>query len=447
MTPNEVITAIRSRRKINSAPGPDGLGIAIWKRISPFMVERMASCFTSCLRRGCFPSDWKIASLVLIPKEGYVPVAGDLDGQLPKVRPICLLNYVAKLFEYVIVQRMQAWMGVTPRANLTPRQFGFRQGLSTCDAIRLVKEEITEAVRQGKKILAISLDIKNTFNTIPWRAIRTCLREKKFPKYIRRIIDSYLDDRWIQFVLGDGSLARRRVRAGVPQGSILGPILWNLAFDGILRMAVPDGSSIVAYADNTLILVAANNIERLINKANSLVRGVVDRIQGLGLQIAEQKTEVVLFGSRVSLGVRVGASEVQIRKSMKYLGIFIDGRWSFRRHFVFIEDKILKVTRALGRLMPNLRGPSESKKRLYYNVLLSVVMYGAPRGDVMASRWRDLRALQRVQKEMALRVISGYRTVAFDAALLLARVPPFFMVATMLKRIFVGSRELRSLGE
>lgn len=219
-------------------------------------------------------------------------------------------------------------------------------------------------------------------------------------------------------------------------------------------MEIPEGSSIIAYADDTLILVAANSIERLINKSNSLVQRVVDRINGMGLQIAEQKTEIVLFGLRevqyagAPLGVRVGTSEVRIQRSMKYLGLFIDGRWSFRRHFVYIEDKVLKVSRALGRLMPNLRGPSENKKRLYYNVLLSVVMYGAPIwDDVMASRWRDLAALRRVQKEMALREICGYRIVAFDAALLLTRVPPSFMVATMLKRSFERLRELRLTGE
>lgn len=119
---------------------------------------------------------------------------------------------------------------------------------------------------------------------------------------------------------------------------------------------VPAGCEIIAYADDTLVLVAANNIERLINKTNSVLRGVVGRIQELGLQIAEHKTEVILFGTRepqyvgMPLGVRVGMAEVPIGRSMKYLGLFIDGQWCFRRHFVYLENKVLKVTRALGRL-------------------------------------------------------------------------------------------------
>lgn len=147
VTPNEVLTAIRSRRKVNTAPGPNGLGVAIWKRVSPTMLVKMAACYSACLRRGCFPTDWKVATLVLIPKEGYAYAlaAGDPDGQLPKVRPICLLNDVAKIFEYIIVPRVQAWMADSPRANLSPNQFGFRQGLSTCDAIRLVREDTREA--------------------------------------------------------------------------------------------------------------------------------------------------------------------------------------------------------------------------------------------------------------------------------------------------------------
>lgn len=104
------------------------------------------------------------------------------------------------------------------------------------------------------------------------------------------------------------------------------------------------------------------------------------RIRGLGLEVAETKTEAILCGRqpRGFYYQGVGNMDVPLGRRLKYLRVIIDNVWNFNSHFNYMEEKASRVVRALGRLMPNLRGPMESKQKLYYNVVLSIVLYGAP---------------------------------------------------------------------
>lgn len=187
-------------------------------------------------------------------------------------------------------------------------------------------------------------------------------------------------------------------------------------------------------------------------KTNVQISRVTRHIKGLGLKVAEVKTEATLLCKKRPVNlpwIRVGRENIYIRDSMKYLGVIIDRSWDFRAHLKYIEDKVAKVTRALCKLMPNLRGPGEKKRRLYAMVLTSVVMYAAPVwGRVLAtSPDRVLRPLRRLQRTAAIHVVAAYRTVSFDAATLLSRMPPWPLEASLRCRVFERIRELKLSGD
>jgi len=208
-------------------------------------------------------------------------------------------------------------------------------------------------------VLAVSLDIRNAFNSLSWGAIRWALERDKFPDYLRRLIDHYLYDRWIEFRVGPGDPRVRRVERGVPQGSVLGPLLWNIAYDYVLRCKYQRRPScrLVGYADDTLVLSAANNVEAARSNINLFLDHVLQRIENLSLEVAPEKTEAILFRGRRRLDfpnplIRVRGSLIRVCPSMKYLGVLLDPRLNFKAHFQYVDQKVGKVIRALGSLRP-----------------------------------------------------------------------------------------------
>jgi|GEM_PF-4966415 len=143
--------------------------------------------------------------------------------------------------------------------------------------------------------------------------------------------------------------------------------------------------------------------------------------------------------------VRIRDSIVRVCPAMKYLGVFLDYRLNFKAHFQYLDTKVAKVTRALCRLMPNLRGPLEKKRRLYAGILEAVVLYAAP---IWAGSLNyDARCLfRRWQRSMAVRVCCAYRSVSFDSATLLARLIPLELLATERDRIFRRIMDARREG-
>lgn len=99
------------------------------------------------------------------------------------------------------------------------------------------------------------MNIVNAFNSLPWVAIREALTRHQFPGYLYRIIDDYFSDRVISFNTEEGkNLVSKLITRGASQGSVLGPLLWVLGFNPVLKSAMPDGVGIICYADDTLLI-------------------------------------------------------------------------------------------------------------------------------------------------------------------------------------------------
>lgn len=181
----------RAAKRIGSrkAPGPDGVPGKALKIASAII---MAQIFTQCLHEGYFPNKWKEAALVLIPKVGKpkdTPLA---------YRPICLLNEAGKLLER-IASRLLRYQIQRPEQALSDAQYGFREGKSTVDAVLRLKSLTEEMMEEGAVTLAISLDVANSFNFIPWGKIAEALRRKKVPLNMYRVLGSYFENRSIVF--------------------------------------------------------------------------------------------------------------------------------------------------------------------------------------------------------------------------------------------------------
>ena len=285
--------------------------------------------------------------------------------------------------------------------------------------------------------MAVSLDIANAFNTLPKEAIMRGLKRHRVPAYLRDVIWDYLHDRWITYPGRYGEGVWRPVVRGVLQGSVLGPILWDLAYDGVLRSRLGTGVSTTCYADDTLVLTTAQDWRRARLIGEVWSRFVVGRIRGLGLEVAAHKTEAMWFcsprsrrGPPEGVELRVGGVSVRVGRRMRYLGLTLDSFWGFGAHFASLAPRIARVSAFLGRLLPNLGGPGGSVRRLYAGVVRSVALYGAPvwAGDLMAVP-RSVRLLRQSMRAVAIRVARGYRTISYEAAGILVGELPIELLA------------------
>lgn len=152
---------------------------------------------------------------------------------------------------------------------LSHAQFGFREGRSTVDAIARVVGSAEESRRKSYRhrdlCLLVTIDIRNAFNCASWQKVLDTLRKKGIAEYIIRMIRSYLLQRSLRVTCGS-EIKWFEISSGVPQGSVLGPTLWNLLYDGVLRIAVPDGVRLTAYADDLAIVTRAKTEKEIVRK-------------------------------------------------------------------------------------------------------------------------------------------------------------------------------------
>lgn len=442
----ELLRAIKRGLKGNTAPGPDGLHKKVWALASRVLAEHIRQLFNNCLKRGVFPSAWRRAKLVLLRKEGK-----DV-GSPSAYRPICLLDEVGKLFERVIANRLvQHLSQVGP--NINRAQYGFREGLSTVDAIQRVRDLSDEVTSQGGVVLAVSLDISNAFNSLPWDRIKDSLRWHGIPRYLINVVSDYLRDRWITYVDRTGCKRERELHRGVPQGSVLGPLLWDLGYNVVLHSALPPGCNIICYADDTLVMAGGRDWEQAITRGEIAVHSVTRSIRDAGLKVAANKTEALFFYEKnkgpppPNLTLVVETARITIGSRIKYLGLVLDGGWRFEDHFMERASRIKERANAIRGLLPNLGGASGRVRRLYANTVRSIALYGAPVWvrDFAASR-KSKTGMDQAFHIVAIRAARAYRTISRVAAAVLANLPPLELVAREYAQMYKDIHIIRERG-
>lgn len=433
----EEIEEACSKVGVNKASGPDAVPNIALKMAMSSNPAAFADIMQSCLVEGTFPKRWKRQRLVLLPKPGKPP------GEPSSYRPLCMLDTIGKVLERIILNRLTPLL--ESEGGLSHQQFGFRKARSTLDAVNRVVTMASEAIK-GKRwkggtkqyCAVVTLDVKNAFNTANWGHILNALQRMNVPTYLLQILDSYFEDRVLEYDTEDGP-REYDITAGVPQGSVLGPSLWNTLYNDILKLNLPDGAQIIGFADDIAIVVVAKHVDEIEAVANMAILMVKNWLKSVELELAEHKTELVLISSRKKkeeAAVRVGEYLVKSKNAVKYLGIMIDDTLSFKCHLDYAGKKAAKIFGALAGMLPNIGGPRSSKRLLLARVVSSVLLYGAAVWAKSLEVKDNRRKLEKSYRLSALRVCSAFKTTSADAAYVVSGMIPIDFLAEEMRRIY-----------
>lgn len=353
---------------------------------------------------------WKRAKLALIEKE-----AKTQTGQI-KYIPICLINTVGKLLERIINKRILLELNESEE-GISEQQYGFRKGKSTTHALEKIMKIADEAnsgnIRTRDLCVMVTVDVQNAFNTAPWPGIVSAAKDLKLPGYLIDVISKYLYQRTL--IVDDEQMALSR---GVPQGSILGPTLWNLYYNGVLELDYPVGTEAIGYADDLAIIVRARDEKELRWKTNKALEEINHWMSAHGLTLCPGKTEAILLAARnklKELDLNLADTTIYTCRTLKYLGVVIGHNSRMTCHIGAIVQKANAYIRKLGRLMPKIGGPSTKPRLVLGSVVYSVILYAAQIWKKTIGMKKYLTMVERVQRMLMIMIGRTYRTVSTEA--------------------------------
>lgn len=418
------IDRLVSSLPVKTSKGVDNFSNILIRKIRYSIRLPLMILVNKSLLVGEFPDAMKIAKVFALHKGG---VKSDLDNY----RPISLLSVLSKILEKAMLARLVDFFD----ANniLYDKQFGFRKGHSTVNAVQQLVGDILSGFEKNFKCLALFLDLRKAFDVCHHGIMLSKLSHYGVRGTALSWFESYLSERK-QFVEISGiSSTMRPVKMGIPQGSILGPILMSVMINDIKNSLKL--SDCILFADDTTIYLFGRNVKFLYTKMQREINLLSQWFQDNLLIVNVKKTKLMLFCPKsqndiVNCTLQLNNEVIDRVSAFKFLGIWLDQNLIWDEHATFLLKKIVPFKFALYKLKPFL--PAYCLRTIYYSFVHSRLIYGLSVWGPMLKR-DTLDKLIKLQKSF-IRIINN--------AALLANSSPLFLKSKILKLEDLISLEL-----
>lgn len=360
----EVERTISSFKIKNSFPGD--VPIYIFKALSEILSPIISELFNESLLCGSFPDCLKIARVIPLFKSG--------DQTLPKnYRPISTLPTLSKIFERMMHTRLYSYLN--RNCILSKHQFGFIAGSSTGDAIVEFLDYAYDSIDTSNNLISVFLDFSKAFDTVNKGVLLAKLNHLGIRGVANDWFKSYLSKRTQYVSLCGVNSESAEVKLGVPQGSILGPLLFLLYINDMSRSS--SLLQFVHFADDTTVFASSNNVESLELTVNAELNKIDEWLMANRLSLNIGKTSYMLFGRVGEAGeptIRIRNVDVTRVRTAKFLGIIIDDRLCFTDH---VRSVVAKLSRSLGVMRKiSYFVPVQVMINLYYSIVYPHAVYG-----------------------------------------------------------------------
>ena len=348
-TMEELDTAISSL-KPGKAVGLDNISTEQIKNFGPKTKNWLLQLYNSCLSTNKLPKIWKKSHVLALLKPGK-------DPSVPKnYRPISLLSHLYKLFERLILNRV----GPVIDNLLIPEQAGFRPGKSTTSQVLNLTQYIEDGFEEGKVTGVVFVDLSAAYDTVNHRCLLHKILELTKDIHLTILIESMLENRHFFVELGSKKSRWRRLKNGLPQGSVLAPLLFNIYTNDQPHC---EGTRRFIYADDLGIGAQDHDFSVVEERLSDALGKLTPYYEENHLRANPSKTQVCAFHLRNreasrKLNVSWSGTPLESCDNPVYLGVTLDRCLSFKTHIEKTKAKVCTRNNIVSKLTGTRWGAS-----------------------------------------------------------------------------------------
>ena len=392
----------------NKGPGVDDLDVKALKYVADIISDHLCLLFNSTLDNSIYPLLFKKAKCVPIFK------GGELNPlEAVSYRPISILNSLNKVLEKLIHDQIYRFV---ERVNILPDfQYGYRKQHNTSQAVLDFVQKIKTNIDKKLTSIAVFMDLSKAFDTVNKDILSRKMTELGFDFKSESLIYNYMSNR--SFCFQDSIHDTYNLDHGVPQGSVLGPLLFILyTYD--VKFICPN-DKVIMYADDTTLIVSGRNYIEAAQKTNSILERFVHYFNYNKLSVNPGKTKFICYeakkksqniiSKRDSETISVTMNDIVIEeaKTVKFLGVILNKKLTWHDHKLYVQRK---VSKCLGILYNSKKVMTEKETIMMYktfiqsNFLYAIEVWGHTVNH-------DLDILNKIQNK-SLRVLFSTKRTA-----------------------------------
>ena len=401
VTYDQVVGEIRSIRN-DCSTGADNIPIDIMKLVADIIASPLTTIINNSIEKAVFPDQWKIGKVCPIPKI-------DNPTECKDFRPISILPIFSKIFERIIMRQLTKYIEDQSIYSIT--QSGFRKHHSTNTLLLKIRDDILNNLEKGEVTVAVLTDYSKAFDTVDYPTLVKKLHSLNFSKNVLKLITSYLTGR-LQYVQIDDKLSpRESISFGVPQGSILGPILFNIYVSDMKDNC--ENCTCVQYADDSNIYKSCKpaNVDSTIECVQKTLNDIYKWSKQKNLLFNPDKTKFMIFTTNrprlrdAALQMCPDENTVLNRtESSKVLGVQLQQQLNWDVHLAEVTKSCYSTIAILRKLKNITNKPL--RKKLAEALILSKIDYCNTVFDPLSTTQQ--RRLQKVINSAAAFVLRKY---------------------------------------